>query len=126
MVNVLDSGSKGLGSSSGPWVIVLCSWARQFTLAVFRFTKEVILVLMNCYGNAADLVSVGSLKSPIFFWLLLLSHDSSSCIFFFSRHCGRLLCAKCSSKQIPIIKYELTKPVRVCDVCFEMLTSGAS
>ena len=46
--------------------------------------------------------------------------------FFFSRHCGRLLCAKCSAKQIPIIKYELTKPVRVCDVCFEMLTSGAS
>lgn len=42
------------------------------------------------------------------------------------RHCGRLLCAKCSSKQIPIIKYELTKPVRVCNVCFEMLTSGVS
>ncbi|KAJ7374098.1 Ankyrin repeat and FYVE domain-containing protein 1 [Desmophyllum pertusum] len=41
------------------------------------------------------------------------------------RHCGRLLCAKCSAKQIPIIKYDLTKPVRVCDVCFEMLTSGA-
>ncbi|XP_048582377.1 rabankyrin-5 isoform X2 [Nematostella vectensis] len=41
------------------------------------------------------------------------------------RHCGRLLCAKCSCKQIPIIKYELAKPVRVCDVCFEMLTSGA-
>lgn len=42
------------------------------------------------------------------------------------RHCGRLLCAKCSSKQIPIIKYDLSKPVRVCNVCFEMLTSGPS
>uniref|UniRef100_A0A6P8I0Z8 Rabankyrin-5-like n=1 Tax=Actinia tenebrosa TaxID=6105 RepID=A0A6P8I0Z8_ACTTE len=40
------------------------------------------------------------------------------------RHCGRLLCSKCSDKQIPIVKYELPKPVRVCDVCFEMLTSG--
>lgn len=42
------------------------------------------------------------------------------------RHCGRLLCAKCSAKQIPIMKYDLHKPVRVCDVCFEMLTSGLS
>ncbi|KXJ18288.1 Rabankyrin-5 [Exaiptasia diaphana] len=40
------------------------------------------------------------------------------------RHCGRLLCGKCSDKQIPIVKYELTKPVRVCSICFDMLTSG--
>ncbi|XP_046839530.1 rabankyrin-5-like isoform X2 [Xenia sp. Carnegie-2017] len=40
------------------------------------------------------------------------------------RHCGRLLCAKCSSKQMPIVKYELTKPVRVCEVCFEMLSNA--
>ncbi|XP_028400515.1 rabankyrin-5-like isoform X2 [Dendronephthya gigantea] len=39
------------------------------------------------------------------------------------RHCGRLLCAKCSSKQIPILKYEQTKPVRVCEVCHDMLNN---
>ncbi|XP_055862003.1 rabankyrin-5-like [Biomphalaria glabrata] len=40
------------------------------------------------------------------------------------RHCGRLLCAKCSSKDMPIIKFNLSKPVRVCDVCFDVLSIG--
>ncbi|XP_059177093.1 rabankyrin-5-like isoform X2 [Physella acuta] len=40
------------------------------------------------------------------------------------RHCGRLLCAKCSSKDMPIVKFNLSKPVRVCDVCFEVLSIG--
>lgn len=40
------------------------------------------------------------------------------------RHCGRLLCSKCSQQQMPILKYELSKPVRVCGVCFDFLTSG--
>ena len=33
MVSALDSGSRGPGSSPGR-VIVLCSWARHFTLTV--------------------------------------------------------------------------------------------
>ncbi|XP_035691517.1 rabankyrin-5-like [Branchiostoma floridae] len=41
------------------------------------------------------------------------------------RHCGRILCGKCSSKMIPIIKYEQPKPIRVCDLCFEVLSMGA-
>ncbi|KAJ8412357.1 hypothetical protein AAFF_G00126930 [Aldrovandia affinis] len=40
------------------------------------------------------------------------------------RHCGRLLCHKCSLKEIPIIKFDLNKPVRVCDICFDVLTLG--
>ncbi|CAC5367178.1 ANKFY1 [Mytilus coruscus] len=40
------------------------------------------------------------------------------------RHCGRLLCAKCSSKDMPIVKYNQQKPVRVCDVCFDVLSLG--
>uniref|UniRef100_A0AAY4E3Y7 Ankyrin repeat and FYVE domain containing 1 n=1 Tax=Denticeps clupeoides TaxID=299321 RepID=A0AAY4E3Y7_9TELE len=40
------------------------------------------------------------------------------------RHCGRLLCHKCSVKEIPIIKFDLNKPVRVCDICFDVLTLG--
>ncbi|KAI0209082.1 Rabankyrin-5 [Lamellibrachia satsuma] len=42
------------------------------------------------------------------------------------RHCGRLLCAKCSDRQMPIIKYNITKPVRVCQTCFDVLTLGLS
>ncbi|XP_077996108.1 rabankyrin-5-like isoform X2 [Glandiceps talaboti] len=40
------------------------------------------------------------------------------------RHCGRILCSKCSAKMMPIIKYDLNKPVRVCDMCFDVLTLG--
>jgi len=40
------------------------------------------------------------------------------------RHCGRLLCSKCSAKEMPIMKYNLNKPVRVCDVCSDLLTLG--
>ncbi|CAH2222887.1 rabankyrin-5 isoform X1 [Pelobates cultripes] len=40
------------------------------------------------------------------------------------RHCGRLLCYKCSTKEIPIIKFDLNKPVRVCNICFDVLTLG--
>jgi len=40
------------------------------------------------------------------------------------RHCGRLLCNKCSQQQMPILKYEITKPVRVCQICFGLLTQG--
>lgn len=39
-----------------------------------------------------------------------------------SRHCGRLLCAKCTHQQMPIIKYDLHKPVRLCDVCHDVLS----
>lgn len=39
----------------------------------------------------------------------------------FSRHCGRILCSKCSGQDVPIIKFNLNKPVRVCDVCFDVL-----
>ena len=41
-----------------------------------------------------------------------------------SRHCGRLLCSKCSDKDMPIIKFNLNKPVRVCSPCFEVLALG--
>jgi len=40
------------------------------------------------------------------------------------RHCGRLLCSKCSTKEMPIIKYNLSKQVRVCDTCADLLTLG--
>ncbi|XP_026813922.1 rabankyrin-5-like [Rhopalosiphum maidis] len=40
------------------------------------------------------------------------------------RHCGRLLCSKCSSQEVPIIKYGLVKAVRVCVSCFQVLQGG--
>ncbi|KAK7076768.1 Ankyrin repeat and FYVE domain-containing protein 1, partial [Halocaridina rubra] len=40
------------------------------------------------------------------------------------RHCGRLLCSRCSDKDVPILKFTLNKPVRVCHTCFDVLTLG--
>ncbi|XP_071797335.1 hepatocyte growth factor-regulated tyrosine kinase substrate-like isoform X1 [Asterias amurensis] len=39
------------------------------------------------------------------------------------RHCGQLFCSKCSSKQLPIPKFGIEKPVRVCEPCYTKLTS---
>ncbi|XP_008205232.1 rabankyrin-5 isoform X2 [Nasonia vitripennis] len=41
------------------------------------------------------------------------------------RHCGRILCSKCSGQDVPILKFGLNKPVRVCAVCFDVLQIGA-
>ncbi|XP_012273711.1 rabankyrin-5 [Orussus abietinus] len=40
------------------------------------------------------------------------------------RHCGRVLCSKCSDQDVPILKFGLNKPVRVCAVCFDVLQVG--
>lgn len=40
------------------------------------------------------------------------------------RHCGRILCAKCSPREVMIPKFKSVKPVRVCGICAELLTYG--
>ncbi|KDR22440.1 Ankyrin repeat and FYVE domain-containing protein 1, partial [Zootermopsis nevadensis] len=42
------------------------------------------------------------------------------------RHCGRILCSKCSDRDVPILKFGLNKPVRVCWVCFDVLQVGSA
>ncbi|KAF5290211.1 hypothetical protein FQA39_LY14765 [Lamprigera yunnana] len=34
------------------------------------------------------------------------------------RNCGKIFCARCSSNSIPLPKFGLVKPVRVCNKCF--------
>ena len=50
VVSALDSRSKGPGSSPDR-VIVLCSWARHFTLTVPLSTQEYTWAPANCQGN---------------------------------------------------------------------------
>ena len=38
------------------------------------------------------------------------------------RHCGRVVCAACSKHRVAIAKFELPKPVRVCTLCFDVLS----
>ncbi|RWS28105.1 rabankyrin-5-like isoform X2 [Leptotrombidium deliense] len=40
------------------------------------------------------------------------------------RHCGRIVCAKCSSREITILKFNVHKPARVCGICFDVLSNG--
>eukprot|EP00047_Mylnosiga_fluctuans_P004692 m.235993 g.235993 ORF g.235993 m.235993 type:complete len:1096 (-) comp12913_c0_seq1:104-3391(-) len=39
------------------------------------------------------------------------------------RHCGRVLCSRCSSQQVPMPKFNVNKPARACDVCFIVLNN---
>ncbi|KAM8703214.1 hypothetical protein ACLKA7_007920 [Drosophila subpalustris] len=41
------------------------------------------------------------------------------------RHCGRVLCSKCSNNDVPILKFGINKPVRVCNICFDVLQGGS-
>ena len=50
MVSALNSGSKGPGSRPG-LVIMLCSWAKHFTLTVSLSTQEYKWVPANYQGN---------------------------------------------------------------------------
>ena len=50
VISALDYGSRGPGSSPGR-VIVLCSWARHFTLTVPLSTQEYKRVPVNSQGN---------------------------------------------------------------------------
>ncbi|CAF1305732.1 unnamed protein product [Rotaria sordida] len=40
------------------------------------------------------------------------------------RACGNIFCDKCSSKSCPIPKFGIDRDVRVCDSCYEKLTTG--
>ncbi|KAJ0394173.1 hypothetical protein P43SY_008447 [Pythium insidiosum] len=38
------------------------------------------------------------------------------------RHCGRIICYNCSSNKIEIPKFQILKPSRVCDTCYDVLS----
>lgn len=42
------------------------------------------------------------------------------------RHCGRALCSRCSEQDVPIIKFGENKPVKVCNICFDVLRGGVN
>ncbi|KAI9907455.1 hypothetical protein PsorP6_004091 [Peronosclerospora sorghi] len=38
------------------------------------------------------------------------------------RHCGRTVCYNCSSQKLSIPKFQILKPDRVCDTCYDVLS----
>ena len=71
-------------------------------------------MVRRCHNNCQQLITIPITQAK--FGLTTRRHHC--------RHCGRLLCSKCSAKEMPIMKYSLAKPVRVCDVCSDLLTLG--
>mmetsp|Transcript_44938 Transcript_44938/g.119582 ORF Transcript_44938/g.119582 Transcript_44938/m.119582 type:complete len:101 (+) Transcript_44938:3-305(+) len=61
----------------------------------------------------ADREATNCTKCKVAFSLFLRKHHC--------RHCGKIFCEDCSSKQCTIPQYEITKPVRVCDECFVVI-----
>lgn len=78
---------------------------------------------LTAVKNAAKVIKLeitrNSLKS-IFSSGFSLTQRTHHC-----RHCGRALCSKCSDQEVPIIKFGENKPVRVCQVCFNVLKTGS-
>ena len=62
VVSALDSGSRGPGSSPGR-VIVLCSWARHFTLTVSLSTQEYKWVPAKMLGSYLRWTSIPSRRN---------------------------------------------------------------
>ncbi|KAK6015813.1 FYVE zinc finger, partial [Ostertagia ostertagi] len=42
------------------------------------------------------------------------------------RACGQIFCDRCSTKEIPLPQFGIEKEVRVCDACFEKISSKTS
>jgi len=42
------------------------------------------------------------------------------------RNCGKTYCNECSSKSLPIPQFGFVEPVRVCEICYELITSQVS
>lgn len=42
------------------------------------------------------------------------------------RHCGRILCARCSARMTTIPKFNLNRSNRVCEICYDVLITGFS
>ncbi|KJH49689.1 VHS domain protein [Dictyocaulus viviparus] len=42
------------------------------------------------------------------------------------RACGQIFCDRCSTKEIPLPQFGIEKEVRVCDACYEKITSKTS
>ena len=71
MVSAIVPGSSGSGFGPWPGDIVLCSWARHFTLTVPPSTQEYKWVLANCWGNLTNCWGV----TCDFFFIFFFSCD---------------------------------------------------
>lgn len=116
------------------------TWTHEYSWRDFFFSQSLTLTHYYSWGVFSQWIWHGLMNIRWNFFLasdclwhsflsysIFMSWWRTSChmtCFSYSRHCGRLLCSKCSSKDMPIIKFNQSKPQRVCDVCFDVLSYG--
>ena len=76
----------------------------------------------NLFGMWGEVYNHQSQTPLVCFWGL--SFPFFFMFIYFSRHCGRVLCKRCSMNELPIMKFNLQRPVRVCQLCNDVLTLG--
>lgn len=79
---------------------------------------------MFFYWNILLILKLLILFDMVVIWKKNVNKNWCIWLWFFSRYCGRLLCFKCLVKDMFIIKYNLFKFVRVCEMCFDVLSFG--
>lgn len=109
-------------------VLMMLHWANRKYITFFWVT---LYLSLQKFRNVFHWNIMLTLKLSILFDMAVIwkkNVNKNWCIWLwpFSRHCGRLLCSKCSAKDMPIIKYNLSKPVRVCEMCFDVLSLGGT
>ena len=79
------------------------------------------LFCSDCCGNFSDCVEQ---NLPILTEQLYYVYYAYYLYYVYFRSCGRLFCSDCSEQSVPIPAEQLYTPVRVCDGCFNELSSG--
>ena len=105
---------------------VLCSEQRVPIPADQLYTPSLFVLCVLCVifvlcGNLSDCVeqSVPIQKEQLYY-----VYYAYYLYYVYFRSCGRLFCSDCSEQSVPIPAEQLYTPVRVCDGCFNELSSG--
>ncbi|XP_044753227.1 lateral signaling target protein 2 homolog [Coccinella septempunctata] len=84
------------------------------------------ITLRDDYGGGARREDAGAVERPPVWLPDVEAPKCMSCGANFTvvkrrhhcRNCGKIFCGRCSSNNVPLPKFGLTKPVRVCNKCF--------
>ncbi len=123
IVNTTTTMFLGGGTTKGCWgATPLDSWSHGAPLHGLRTD------FLHC-ASKAPLQVLFSICNWFLLWILSchekLQVNKSTSFYEFQlklldllRSCGRVFCGKCSPNQVPLPRYGMDKPVRVCNRCY--------
>ena len=77
-----------------------------------------VLVTICVLRGFFPTIIIEFLITLLFAWRDIVTDRRHHC-----RNCGKVFCSKCSDHEIPIPSLNITKPARVCDGCFALLSA---